>query len=132
MKEVLLQAEKLAQSILFSSIYTDMKKLERDFAKDEEATKLLSEVAEKRQIVENILASKEMDAEVLAKAAKELENAEEAMDKNTTIEALRNSRKKFSQMMANVNQMLRFVITGEINDDEGGCSGTCDGCSGCH
>ena len=46
---------------------------------------------------------------------------------------LKNRRKDFQTMMDNVNRILRLVITGQVEDENGsaGCSGNCSGCSGC-
>ena len=41
-------------------------------------------------------------------------------------QALQNARKAFSQMMAGVNGQLSAVL-----NPNGGCSGSCAGCSGC-
>lgn len=131
MKDVLTQAEKLATAILDSEIYINMRKMEHDFTKDAAATAVLAEVAEKRSAVEHILSQSDLDHGALAAAAKDLEDAEETMNQNETIAALKEARSQFSAMMANVNQILRFVITGETGE-EGGCSGSCDSCSGCH
>jgi len=130
-KDVLLQAEKLATAILDSEIYINMRKMEHDFTKDAMATKVLSETAEKRSAVERILSENDLDHNALAAAAKDLEDAEESMNRNETIKALKEARSQFSAMMTNVNQILRFVITGETGE-EGGCNGSCDSCSGCH
>jgi Uncharacterized conserved protein len=131
MKNVLAQAEQLARAILDSDIYINMRKMEHGLTTDAQAGRVLADVSEKRSAVESLLASNDMDHAALAAAAKELEDAEAVMNENETIAALKESRSQFSAMMANVNQILRFVITGETGE-EGGCSGSCDSCSGCH
>ena len=39
------------------------------------------------------------------------------------------ARADFNQMMENINQILRLIITGET--EAGGCSGSCESCGGC-
>lgn len=131
MKQVLMQAEKLAQSIVDSEVFITMRRLENELTKDEQAAAIIMEVSEKRQAVEAILASSDLDHEALAKAADSLETAENAMEENELVTALKKARAEFSQMMSNVNQILRFVVTGETGE-EGGCSGSCGSCGGCH
>ena len=74
-----------------------------------------------------------MDPEQLKTAGEEMEKAETRMNENEKIIALRNARKDFQTMMDNVNQILRLVITGTVDDQgaSGGCSGQCDQCGGC-
>jgi hypothetical protein len=44
---------------------------------------------------------------------------------------MREAQVKFQEMMDNVNRILRLVITGEVEDAAGGCTGNCSSCSGC-
>ena len=46
------------------------------------------------------------------------------------VRAMQDARSQFTQMMENVNQILRFIITGET-EESGGCSGSCESCGGC-
>ena len=57
------------------------------------------------------------------------------MNENEKIRELKAARKDFQTMMDNVNQILRLVITGTVNDERSGnaaCGGNCSGCSGCN
>ena len=92
-----------------------------------------AKLIEKRQRVETILSSAEMDPNKLAEASREMEEAENRMNSNPMISTLKEYRKDFQTMMDNVNRILRLIITGETEDENGGsgCSGNCSGCSGC-
>ena len=134
MREVMMKAQELAEAILNSETYGKMKKLEGEVRHDETAARLLSDMIEKRQAVENILSSANMQPEELSRASLEMEEAEKAMNENEQIIALKSARKDFQTMMDNVNRILRLVITGQTEDENGGssgCSGNCSGCSGC-
>ena len=133
MREVMAKAQELAEAILESDIYQEMKRQETAVRKDADAAKALGDMIEKRQQVESILSSEKMDPEVLAQASREMEEAENRMNKNEMIGKLKEKRKDFQTMMDNVNKILRLVITGETEDENGGsgCSGNCSGCSGC-
>jgi cell fate (sporulation/competence/biofilm development) regulator YlbF (YheA/YmcA/DUF963 family) len=133
MREVMMKAQELAEAILDSEIYRKMKDQENAVRRDPEAAKALGDMIEKRQRVENILSAADMDPNELAAASREMEEAEERMNANGMIGTLKEYRKDFQTMMDNVNRILRLVITGETEDENGGsgCSGNCSGCSGC-
>ena len=134
MRNVMMKAQELAEAILDSEVYTRMKQQENDVKRDPEAGIALSDMIEKRSRVENILSSANMDPNELAEASREMEEAEQRMNDNEMIKALKEYRKDFQTMMDNVNRILRLVITGQTEDENGGssgCSGNCSGCSGC-
>ena len=129
------KAQELAEEILNSEIYQKMKKLEGVVRHDPEAAEALGDMIEKRSRVETILSSADMDPNELAKASAEMEEAEKRMNSNEKIIELKEARKDFQTMMDNVNQILRLVITGQVDEGRSGaaaCSGNCSSCSGCN
>ena len=136
MKQVLEKTQELAEAILQSEFYQNMKRLESETRRDEEAASLLDDMIIKRQRVEDILSSADMDPNELKKASAEMNAAEQAMNANPRIQKLKEARKDFQTMMDNVNQLLRLAITGRTDDGRGirrsgGCGGNCAGCDGC-
>ena len=133
MINVMMKAQELAEAILDSEVYTRMKQQENDVKRDPGAGAALSDMIEKRSRVENILSSANMDPNELAEASREMEEAEQRMNDNEMIRTLKEYRKDFQTMMDNVNRILRLVITGETEDENGrsSCGGNCSGCSGC-
>ena len=130
----MMKAQELAEAILNSETYQKMKQQEAAARRDPDAAKALSDMIEKRNRVETILSAADMDPNELAEASREMEEAEQWMNENGMIRTLKEYRKDFQTMMDNVNRILRLVITGETEDENGGgssCSGTCSGCSGC-
>lgn len=137
MNNVMHKAQELAEAIVESSIYQRMHAAELQVNKDEEAVKAVSDFVEKRQKVENILASNNLDHNELAEAGKAMEEAEKHLNEVPLIKEMQESRKEFTQMMENVNRILRLVITGETEEEHergGDCSGcsSCSSCGGCH
>lgn len=120
----------MAEAILESEEYIAMRLAEQAAMKDEKATLLIAAYSEKRQNVENLLADANMDHGALAKAGEELENVEHALDENEVITRMRQTNEAFSEMMKKVNAIIKYVVTGE-SAEEGGCGGSCEGCSGC-
>ena len=96
----------------------------------------MAEFVEKRQAVETVLAQSDMDHELLARAGEEMEEAEKRLNEVPLVKEMQEARREFTQMMENVNRILRLVVTGETDDgcsgDCSGCSGGCEGCGGCH
>ena len=130
----MMKAQELAEAILGSEVYQKMKQQEAATRRDPEAAKALADMIEKRNRVETILSAADMDPNELAEASREMEEAEQRMNDNEMIRMLKDYRKDFQTMMDNVNRILRLVITGETEDENGrstGCSGNCSGCSGC-
>ena len=136
MREVMQKAQELAEAIVESSIYQRMHAAELQVNKDEEAVKAVAEFVEKRQAVETVLAQSDMDHELLAQAGEEMEEAEKHLNEVPLVKDMQEARRDFTQMMENVNRILRLVVTGETDDgcsgDCSGCSGGCEGCGGCH
>ncbi|MBE5802915.1 MAG: YlbF family regulator [Clostridiales bacterium] len=141
MNNVMHKAQELAEAIVESSVYQRMHAAELQVNKDEASVKAVSDFVEKRQAVESILASNNMDHSALAEAGKAMEAAEKAMNEVPLIMEMQEARREFTQMMENVNRILRLVITGETEDEcdcgdhhhhHGGCTGSCSTCGGCH
>lgn len=132
MKEVMEQAQKLAEAIVDSDIYQRMHKAELQVTKDEAAAQAIDAFIQKRQQVESCLAENNMDHDALAKYGAEMEEAEKELNAIPLVKELQDARKAFTDMMGNVNQLLRLVITGETEEPEHGCTGSCETCGGCH
>lgn len=130
MEKVLNQAEMLAEAILESEEYIAMRLAEQAAMKDEQATQLVAAYSEKRQAVENLLADANMDHGALAKAGEELRNVEQAIDECEVLSKMRETNDAFTDMMKKVNSIIRYVVTGEEEQEEG-CTGSCASCSGC-
>lgn len=131
MRDVMMKAQALAEAVRSSEIYQKMHELEDKVTQDEQATAAIAAYMEKRSNVELLLRAPEFDAEKVAAAGQELQDAEQAMDACAIVKDMREAQQQFQEMMDNVNRILRLVITGEVEDGNGGCSGNCSSCSGC-
>ena len=133
MQTVMQKAQELAEAILASDIYREMKSREEDLQSDSEAAEAVNRLARQRQRVEDLLSSCGMDPEELKRANADMIQAEQEMNTNEKVVRLKTARKDFSTMMDNVNRVLRLVITGEVRDDDtaSACPGNCSSCSGC-
>lgn len=131
MEKVLNQAEMLAEAILESNEYITMRLAEQAAMRDENATQLIASYSEKRQAVESLLADANMDHGALAQAGQELQEVERAIDECEVLNKMREANEAFNAMMKKVNSIIRYVVTGEEEQEEG-CTGSCSTCSGCH
>lgn len=131
MRQVMMKAQELAEAILQSDVYKTMHSLEDQMTKDEAATAAVAAYMEKRSDVELLLRAPDFDAEKVAAAGQELEDAQKAMDAYPLVTEMRQAQQRFQEMMDNVNRILRLVITGEVEDSGSGCSGNCASCGGC-
>ena len=131
MEKVLNQAELLAEAILESEEYISMRLAEQAAMRDETATQLIAAYSEKRQAIESLLADANMDHGALATAGQELQDVERQIDACEVLSKMRETNDAFNAMMKKVNSIIRYVVTGEEEQEEG-CSGSCSSCSGCH
>lgn len=122
-------AEQLAEAILESEEYIRMRIAEQAAMRDEGAAALVDGYSACRGDVENLLASNDLDRAALEAASAKLAAAEAAMDANTLIQAMRESNAVFGAMIKKVNQIIKYVVTGEA-EEESGCSGSCASCGG--
>ncbi len=131
MKKVLEKAEHLAGSILNSDEFIRMRLAEEAVDRDEEASRLIADFIGKRQRMEKLLSENNLDRDELVTAGDEMEAAQKIMNDYPMIQTMQTARGEFTDMMNKVNALIRFVVTGETEQPKSGCSGSCDGCSGC-
>lgn len=130
MREVMMKAQELAQAILDTGYYQKMQELETQLTADETAAALVSDFVEKRNAFEQLMRTEGADRSAFAAAGKAYADAQAALDENDLVKQMREAQQKYNDLMENVNRILRLVVTGET--EEGGCSGNCSSCSGCH
>ena len=68
---------------------------------------------------------------MIAQYGQELDEIQKTLNAMPAVDAMTTARQHFSEMMNQVNSVLEYIITGEL-PQQGGCSGNCSGCSGCH
>jgi hypothetical protein len=47
------------------------------------------------------------------------------------VQALTEAREIFSGLIEQVNQVLKFIITGQLAEPDSACGGNCGSCGGC-
>lgn len=131
MNEVFKKTRELGEAIMKSEEYIAMKQMEDRAMKNVDASYTMGMFIEKRQHIEELLQQNEPDAELLRSLSDELDGLQERLQMIDEIRMLTESRNAFSVLIEQVNRVLKFIITGEMGQDEEGCGGSCDGCAGC-
>ncbi len=133
MNPVFQKTRELGEALMQSEEYLAMKAMEDRAMGNSEAAETMGMYMEKKQTLEEMLMSEDPDAEQLRALSAQMDELQEQLQMIDDIRELTEARNNFSNLIEQVNGVLRFIITGETADeDEGGCgAGGCEGCSGC-
>lgn len=123
-------ARALGEAIIASEEYKNMQIAEKEAMSDPAATEAMTRFMELRSAMNEAMTQPEPDAQLIASYGKEMDEIQSALNSMPSIDAMTTSRQQFSAMMNQVNKILEFIIAGEV--EQGGCSGNCSGCHGCH
>lgn len=140
MSEVFVKTRELAEAIMRSKEYIAMKEAEDIALQNEEAAGIMAQYMERQQELESVMMKSEPDPERMSLLSGEMEELQKRLQATPDISNLTLARNAFTQLINQVNQVLRFTITGEMGDEADecesaggtGCSGSCSNCHGCH
>ena len=136
MHEVFARAGALGEAIQKSEEFRAMREAESAVMADGDAAKIMSDFLGHRSVVEEILATDPPDHALLTEHSEAMEVLQGALGEMEPVREMIRAREAFAGMMRQVNQVLRFMITGETGDDEDdegeGCGGDCGGCGHQH
>ena len=125
------KTRELGQALLESEAYLKMKAAEDRAMQNEEAARTMSEYLEKRQQLQAMVQSENPDPGALKRISDEMDAAQERLQMIDDIAALTEARNEFNALIGQINQVLQFIVTGEM-EQPSGCSGSCATCSDCH
>ena len=123
-------ARALAEAIVASEEYTSMQINEKAAMNDPAVTEAMGRYLELKQTLDGVMHSEEPDPDAIARIGREMDEVQQALNAMPAVEAMTASRQAFSALMNQVNQILEFIITGDVA--QGGCTGNCASCGGCH
>ena len=140
MNEVFLKTRELAEAIMRSPEYIAMKAAEDIAIQNDSAADIMGEYMERKQELEAVMMQGEPDVEAMNRLSKEMEALQRQLQETPDIANLTIARNAFTRLIDQVNEVLRFTITGEMTEadeceDAGasGCTGSCATCrGGCH
>ncbi len=130
-KEMILEnARKLGMMIAESDEFENAKKWEQAQLDDPEAQKLMAEYAERRQKLSERAANPDLTKEEYEKIMLDAQAEFGRLCVNENIKNYLDANQKFSDLINKVNAIITHFVKGD--DENGGCSGSCAGCKGCH
>lgn len=136
MNQVFEKTRELGEAIMQSEEYRHMKEIEEKAMQNAEAADTMGRFLERRGQVEELLAAENPDPVTLQRLSDEMDQLQKHMQLIEDIQELTQARAQFSGLIDQVNKVLKFIITGQMDEDEGcsgDCEGGCEGCSGgCH
>lgn len=124
-------ARALGEAIVDSEEYKNMQIAEKAAMSDPKVTESMSRYLEIKEALGNLMCQPDPDPELMARYGQEMDEIQQQMNAMPSVDAMTSARQQFSELMNQVNRVLEFIITGEV-EQSGGCSGNCQGCSGCH
>lgn len=133
MNEVFKKTRELADCIMESDEFRAMKDAERDAMRDPEAAHAMSEYLSHKSSIEDLLSAEDLDSDALREHTQAMEDWQQKLSLMDSVSRMTQAKQQFAQLIAQVNQVLRFSITGEMGegDSEGGCGGAaCAHCPG--
>ncbi len=128
--DVMEKTRELGQALLASPEYQAMREAEERMDADESAKALMASFQATRDRVQAIMSGEDVDRDKLMEASKAFREAQEALQANEVVNAYLETRDAFSAVITQVNQVLKFIVTGETEEDA--CAGDCGSCGGCH
>ncbi len=131
MNQVFLKTRELGDAIMQSEEYRAMKDAEERAMKNPDAAGAMGDYMEARQKIESVLEKDNPDPEQLKKLSAEMDACQQRLSLIEDVQALTEARENFSGLIEQVNQVLKFIITGQMEEPKSSCSGHCGGCGGC-
>jgi len=131
MDAVFEKTRELGKALLECETYMKMKQAEDKAMQNEEAARTMGSFLEKRQQLQEMMQSENPDPGALKRISDEMDEAQERLQMIDDIVALNDARNEFNALIGQINQVLQFIVTGNM-EPPSGCSGSCASCSGCH
>ena len=131
MDKVFEKTRELGQALLESEAYQRMKEAEDKAMRNEAAAAAMGEFLEKRTELQALMQGENPDPGALKRVSDEMDAAQERLQMMDDIAALTDARNEFNSLIGQINQVLQFIVTGTMAEDNG-CTGSCATCKGCH
>ncbi len=131
MDAVFQKTRELGQALMESEAYQKMKAAEERAMQNEEAARTMGVYLEKRQELQELMQSENPDPGALKRLSDEMDEAQERLQMMDDIATLTEARNEFNGLIGQVNQVLQFIVTGNMGEPSG-CTGSCATCPGCH
>ena len=131
MSKVIDCARALGEAIVASEEYKRMQIAENAAASDPAVAEATGRYLELKGMLDACMREAEPDPELIARYGMEMDEVQRQMNAMPAVDEMTSARQNFSELMNQVNHVMQFIITGEV-ETGGGCSGNCGECGGCH
>ena len=124
-------ARALGEAIVASEEYKNMQETETAAMSDPAVAEAMARYLQLKNELGEEMCKPDADAETISRYGREMDEIQQTLSAMPAVDAMTSARQSFSELMNQVNRVLEYIITGEL-PQQGGCSGNCSGCSGCH
>lgn len=131
MDKVFEKTRELGAALQESEAYKRMQEAEAKAMQNVEAAEMMAQYLEKRGQIQEMMEEENPDPVAMQRLSNEMDEIQERLQMIDDIAELTQARGEFNALIGQINQVLQFIVTGRMTED-GGCSGSCDSCSGCH
>lgn len=130
--DVLEQAKILGQALVDSDEFKAYADAEKEYNSNEEAQKLTKEYDKNCEIHYNELKKDGIAPSEMVKIRRQITEEYTKVSSHPVIKDYLEKKKAAERLLANVNSIIKFYVTGEEQHDDSGCTGSCSTCGGCH
>ena len=132
MDQIFAKTRELGEALLNSEAYQKMKDAEEKAMQNVEAAEMMAKYLEKRGQIQEMMEEENPDPAAMQRLSNEMDEIQERLQMIDDIVELTTARAEFNALIGQINQVLQFIVTGRMTDEEGGCTGSCSTCGGCH
>ena len=130
MDNVFEKTRELGEALLESEAYKRMKAAEEKAMQNAQGAEMMALYLEKRGQIQEMMELENPDPGAMKRLSDEMDEIQERLQMIDDIAELTAARSEFNGLIAQINQVLQFIVTGRMEEE--GCSGSCDTCKGCH
>ena len=131
--DILEMAKQLGEAISLSKQFVNYANAEEKFKTDDDAQELLLKYNTQRSELAVQMQNENIKPMEMIEIRKKLAKQYNDLLKNDVIREYTEAKAAAEKLLADVNAVIQFCVTGEEADGEhSSCSGSCATCSGCH
>lgn len=120
----------LGEAIKESPEFKRVQETEAAVAANTEAEGLLAKFDQQKEELQSLMMQPLADKELIHSKTKEYQDTYKTLGENPLIHEMMEAQQGYSDLLKQVNQLLKFYVTGEM--DQGCSTDGCASCAGCH
>ena len=132
MDQIFAKTRELGEALLQSEVYQKMREAEEKAMQNAEAAEMMAQYLEKRGQIQQAMEEENPDPAMMKRLSDEMDDIQQRLQLVDDVANLTAARAEFNGLIGQINQVLQFIVTGRMTDEEGGCTGSCESCGGCH